>query len=172
MLELIQKTREYLDYLEDHYQNVQKAWSDIQRCCSSLPFVQDQRMHDLLSSEIKQHDVSKLSCFEFTQYRAKFFPTIVEKETRLKHNVKNAFSLAWDHHKLANPHHLDTWTKSKLSPGTRANCVHMIVDFVAMAYTRGEPVDEFYARANISQKLPPWAATLSEDILSRLKSAT
>ena len=27
MQELIQKTREYLDYVERHYNNVQKAWA-------------------------------------------------------------------------------------------------------------------------------------------------
>ena len=39
--EIIQKTREYLDYLEEHYNNVQKAWKIIQDKCKDMPFIYD-----------------------------------------------------------------------------------------------------------------------------------
>ena len=35
MEEEIKKTKEYLDYLQEHYDNVQKAWDIIQCKCQS-----------------------------------------------------------------------------------------------------------------------------------------
>jgi len=38
MLERIKKTREYLDYIEEHYMNVQKAWKELQQKCKEMRF--------------------------------------------------------------------------------------------------------------------------------------
>ena len=41
MQELIQKTREYLDYVERHYNNVQKAWAELNEKCKGKGLWQD-----------------------------------------------------------------------------------------------------------------------------------
>ena len=38
MLELLAKTREYLDYVERHYNNVQKAWKELNEKCKNNGF--------------------------------------------------------------------------------------------------------------------------------------
>lgn len=77
-LEYIQKTREYLDYLERHIRNVQKAWEEIQDKCKDEYFVYDDMYWRALNDDICSHDLSKFSSHEFTQYRANFYP--VESE--------------------------------------------------------------------------------------------
>jgi len=37
--EYIKKTREYLDYLEDHIKNVEKAWEILQEKCKNKNFI-------------------------------------------------------------------------------------------------------------------------------------
>ncbi len=40
-LDLIGKTREYLDYLEEHILNVDRAWKEIQKSCKHMKFIYD-----------------------------------------------------------------------------------------------------------------------------------
>ena len=101
MKDEIQKTREYLDYLENHYNNVQKAWSILQDKCKHMNFIYDDFLHGTIDMEVKLHDISKLSQEEFVQYRVKFFPTKEEKDN---HHclIDLAFDRAWKHHKKEN----------------------------------------------------------------------
>ena len=39
MKETIKKTREYLDYIEEHYLNVQKAFKEIETKCKRMRFI-------------------------------------------------------------------------------------------------------------------------------------
>jgi len=80
MIEKIKKFREYLDYIERHYNNVQKAWELIQEKCKDFNFIYDDNLFFELDGDIKNHDLSKLSSNEFTQYRQFFFPCEGEKK--------------------------------------------------------------------------------------------
>lgn len=135
MKETIQKTREYLDYIERHYDNVQKAWKEIKEKCKHLEILKDENNVAFLDTEILQHDLSKLSEEEFTEYRKTFYPTSKERRAYL--------DKAWYHHKLFNPHHWENWTERK---GSLAylHCIHMIVDWTAMSYDLGGTAKEYY----------------------------
>ena len=67
---------EYLDYIEEHYNNVQEAWKIINDKCQNkgFRFIYDDFVWHTIDSEVKAHDLSKLSPEEFTQYRQFFFP--------------------------------------------------------------------------------------------------
>ena len=111
MKELIQKTREYLDYIEEHYDNVQKAWALLQDKCRDFDFVSDEQLFAVIDEKIKHHDESKLSAEEFTQYRQKFYPTSYETKN------KKLFDRAWEHHKRYNDHHWQNWALNSRQRG-------------------------------------------------------
>ena len=54
MKETIQKFRKYLDYIEEHYNNVQKAWKLLQEKCKSMNFIYDDHLFFTLDAEIKK----------------------------------------------------------------------------------------------------------------------
>lgn len=71
--EKIFKTREYLDYFERHYNNVQKAWKVIQeKCGNDFRFMYDDYVWNCINEDVINHDMSKLSENEFIQYRQFF----------------------------------------------------------------------------------------------------
>ena len=84
MQELIQKTREYLDYVERHYNNVQKAWAELNEKCKGKGFnwLYDDFIWNNINENIKHHDESKLSRYEFVQYRQFFYPTSYEQKDK------------------------------------------------------------------------------------------
>jgi len=103
----ISKFREYLDYFERHYDNVQLAWALINEKCDNkgFKFMYDDFMWNIIDMEVKSHDDSKLSVHEFTQYRNYFFPAQGEEKDN------SSFLVAWEHHKAHNEHHWQNWTK-------------------------------------------------------------
>jgi hypothetical protein len=104
MIEKINKFREYLDYIEEHYNNVQKAWKLINEKCQNknFRFISDDFVWHTIDSEVKQHDMSKLSEQEFTQYRQFFFPSKEEEKMKnylIKHGniIKKKTSIIGRH---------------------------------------------------------------------------
>lgn len=161
MNEKIQKFREYLDYIEEHYNNVQKAWALINEKCQNkhFRFISDDFVWDTINAEVKTHDLSKLSSEEFTQYRQFFFPCTGEKAD------KNLFDQAWQHHKTENEHHWQTWTvKHKENPYADAFLVMNIVDWVAMGFKFNDTAKEYYEKNKDDIQLPEWAITLMYEI--------
>jgi hypothetical protein len=159
------KFREYLDYLEEHLQYVEKAWNTIQVCCKDLRFISDDYYFNLLSAEVRKHDISKFSEHEFMQYRKVFYPT--EGEPKL------SLTTAWDHHKEFNLHHWESWTTQKFSDPNiwEIHCAHMVIDWVAMGYKFGDTAQEFYEKNIDKILLPDKAIKLLIEIFSRLESS-
>lgn len=158
-IEKLKKTREYLDYLERHYNNVQKAWEIVKVALKSEPCIFDDFRYFSIQDELKEHDLSKFSATEFTAYRVKFFPTELEKERSDERHREN-FELAWAHHKASNDHHHETWIKREHGhPYYREwACAQMICDWVAMSLEFGEKSPrEYYAKNMEKIMLPPWA---------------
>jgi hypothetical protein len=137
-LELIEKTREYLDYLERHILNVRKAWIDIKGKCGDMHFVYDDYTRNKIEDEVNNHDLSKLTEQEFVQYRKSFYP--VDEEPKFD------MSEAWEHHKAKNPHHFENWTAAanRNTEHWRIYCVHMLVDWLAMSYEFGDSPRTYY----------------------------
>ena len=153
MKEIIQKFREYLDYIEEHYDNVQEAWKLLnEKCDNSFQFISDDYIWHSIDQNVKNHDLSKLSKEEFTQYRQFFFPVDgAEKD-------KSLFDSAWTNHKEQNPHHWENWTVNyKDHPYAIIYLVENIVDWVAMGFKFGDTAKEFYEKNKENIKLPKWA---------------
>lgn len=161
MKEKIAKFREYLDYIEEHFDNVQKAWALINEKCQNkgFRFISDDFVWNQIYSEVKTHDLSKLSEEEFTQYRQFFFPCDGEEKN------KELFKRAWEHHKKENDHHWQTWTeKHKENPYADAYLVMNIVDWVAMGMKFQSTAREYYEKNENDIAIPDWAVKLMYEI--------
>lgn len=157
----IKKFREYLDYFERHYDNIQKAWALINEKCAGkgFRFMDDPFVWSMVDSDVKFHDESKLSEFEFTQYRNYFFPA--EGETK----NEPAFLEAWEHHKANNEHHWQTWTNRQAdNPYADAFLVTTIIDWVAMGFEFNDTAKTYYENSEEDIKLPSWAVDLMYQI--------
>lgn len=158
---LINKTRQYLDYIDEHYTNVQKAWRIIQdkgagRC---WPFLYDDSKFFILDQMIKQHDVSKLSQEEFVPYRRMFFP-VSEKE---KEEAQAGFDKAWEHHNLNNAHHWENWTTNDICYQD-LELVHNICDWMAMGMKFNDTARDYYEKNREKITIPDWAEKLMYEI--------
>jgi len=163
-LKLIKATRDYLDYLEEHILNVQKAWNEIQEKCADMSFFQCNKTRQQLALEINNHDVSKFSPEEFVQYRKHFFP-ISEYEKRTSN-----FNKAWEHHKKCNSHHWETWTYVQYGEPYewKIDCVHMIIDWMAMGYKFNDTAQEYYEKNKDKINIPKYAEKFMYQIFERL----
>lgn len=154
----LSKTREYLDYIERHYNNVQKAFKEFTRrtchkrfCEKYNDFSFETKLYDGWQYEglrimIEEHDLSKLSKEEFIQYRDNFYPISEE----VKQQNKNDFDMAWEHHKEENKHH---W-QSRVNLPHNNSCsgfyntylaIENAMDWIAMAYEFNEtPLNKYY----------------------------
>jgi len=163
MLEKIKKFREYLDYIERHYNNVQKAWALIKEKCKNLDvdWMTDDARYWQIETNVKLHDLSKLSQQEFTQYRQYFFPC--------KHEVKNKelFKQGWANHKKENLHHWQSWPKSK-SQFKEIYAVEMVIDWVAMSFEFGDTAKAYYEKNKDQIDIPDWSIKLIYEIFDAI----
>ena len=165
MKEKLSKFKEYLDYVERHYNSVQKAWELIKEKCKdkNFRFLSDDYVYGLINQDVIDHDESKLSKEEFTQYRQLFFPTKEEKQHKEK--WKEEFKPAWEHHKANNVHHWQNWTENHANnPHADAFLVMNVIDWVAMGFEFGDTAKEYYERNKSDIHLPDWAEILMYEI--------
>jgi len=165
-LRLIEKTREYLDYIETHVKNVIRAWGELQEKCQDMRFIHDDFVFSQIDGDVKSHDASKLSEQEFIQYRKSFCPVDGEP--------KYDMASAWEHHKENNLHHWENWTKNISLWGDNPykweiHCVHMVIDWMAMGYKFGDTAQEFYEKNKGKIILPSYAIDFIYQIFKRLK---
>lgn len=163
MIDKIRETRKYLDYLEEHYNNVQKAWELLQDKCKDMFFISDDYTYIVLDKCIKEHDESKLSAEEFVQYRMYFFP-VNEKE---KENA--CFDDAWENHKKLNSHHWEHWTKQSKHTYSEIFLIHNIIDWVAMGFKFGDTAQSYYEKNKKEIQFPDWAEKLAYEIFERIE---
>ncbi len=164
MREEIKKTNEYLEYLREHYDNVQKAWRIIQEKGDGkgFDFLYDDFKFHTLDMEILVHDRSKLSKFEFVQYRKKFFPTQCEKENQ-QEKIKQEFTKAWEHHKANNNHHWEHWSKDAFIahyPHDTGMVVHNVCDWMAMGFKFNDTAKDYYEKNKENIMIPGWSKEL------------
>jgi len=164
MQQKLKATRHYLDYVEEHYNNVQTAWFLLQEKCKDMMFVSDKFYFDILSKMIIDHDLSKLSWEEFVQYREKFYSIDIQEEN------SNRFSYAWEHHKKSNEHHWQNWTSNEYGdPFIRVlHCVHMFIDWMAMSIKFGDTAREYYEKNKDKIDLPDYSVELINRIFDRV----
>lgn len=156
----IEQTIAYLDYLERHYNNVQKAWEELNEKCKNKGFIwmSDDFIWNIININIKIHYSPKLTIAEFVPYRQKFFPTALEKNNPERIN-KEEFKSAWKHHLDNNPHHWQHWTsKEYYYPNQKLiYLIENICDWMAMGYEFGDTAKEYYENNKEQIQLPEWA---------------
>lgn len=158
------KTQEqnYLDYINEHINNVQIAWGTMKI-----------KLDDFLPTQVKmdvdklvnEHDRSKFSPEEFDGYRQWYHP--------YKNEEKDAemYNKAWVHHYTNNPHHWQYWKdKEGVSLEQKIPYIlEMIADWTAMGYKFGDTPQEFYEKEKNNIILTDDAREYLEDILKRLE---
>lgn len=150
----IEQTRRYLDYLEEHLKNVQHAFTELSDACEGMMWVGDDCSWHTMRQEVINHDLSKFSKEEFTQYRAAFFPVNAEDKE------KSGFDLAWENHKLENHHHHETAEHY-------LDIVHMVIDWTAMGYKFGDTAQQYYEENSDKIKLSPEHIVFMYEIFER-----
>jgi len=133
----IDESRRYLDYLEEHLENVRRAFNELSKICDGMWWVNDDMSWHTLRRQVELHDLSKFSKEEFVQYRQSFYPT--DSEDHLSNENIKLFDLAWDNHKRCNQHHHETLKN-------RLDVVHMVIDWTAMGYKFGDTAQEYYEK--------------------------
>lgn len=163
-LEYIGRTREYLNYLEEHITNVQRAFEEVKGKCKDLRVIYDDYCYWELESAVDHHDLSKISKEEFVQYREKFFP--VEGETG------SDFNSAWENHKKENAHHWENWTQRDMfNPYEwEVNCTHMVIDWLAMGYKFNDTPRAYFEKNKDRIVLPEHAIRFIYEIFERLET--
>lgn len=162
-LGFVNQTRRYLDYLEKHLKHIARAWSIIEQGCRGMRFLSDDYAYDLLRRQVESHDVSKFSEMEFTRYRKHFYSVKGEKELD--------FDIAWQHHILHNSHHWEGWVEGedKTPPyGKEIDCVHMVINWMAMSFHFGGDPREYYEKNRDTIKLSEDSISFIYEIFSKI----
>lgn len=168
-LAVLGRTREYIDYLAEHYAAVQRAWQVVQRHCADMRFVSDDYVWGSIDGEVREHDRSKLSEEEFVAYRRMYFPTARE-EAEEGPAINRAFDRACQAHLMGNPHHWQTWTtRPQGNPyWVEVQCVHMVLDWMAMGEAHGNTARDYYDAIRDQIRLPGWADLFVNEIFERV----
>lgn len=139
------KREEYLNYIDEHIENVNKVWTNI-LMIPELRYIinggeNNTINEDIICQNISMHDKSKYSEEEFEPYRKNFFPVNnKEKEDNLLD-----FQIAWQHHKNVNKHHWDYWHERGLTNEMPLiYVVEMFCDHAAMSMKFGGTALEWF----------------------------
>lgn len=165
----LDKDKEYVNYIEEHLSNVQKAFNEL--CDKDIPEIQEYLNE--LHQKVKDHDNSKYSDEEFDAYRKNFYPINNEE----KESNKDDFDKAWEHHYRNNDHHWQYWTDddTNLKPFSEQNereirlaYLEMIIDWTAMGYKFGDTAYQYYKEHENEIKLYPqlkdWIINIMEEL--------
>lgn len=166
--ELISKTKEYRDYIDNHIANVQKAWNIIEKAVTKYKLDgwgkhRAGNAFITIDELVRNHDKSKYFPEEFERYRKRFYPVIGETFD------ESEFNEAWKHHQGNNLHH---WQSMKVinyeHPFILEYTVEMICDWFAMAMQFNEGHRDYYNKNKDNIELLEWQHELIEIIYTAL----
>ena len=163
---VIQKEKEYMDYINKHIQRVIEAYNKLRH----IDFGDDEINRGFLDlgPEIEDHDKSKFSDEEFDYYRIKFYPVSdVEQE-----DIDELFEKAWDHHYKVNPHHPEHYWNKEL--GTSEDMpAKYIAEMICDWYSFGDAYKWWNnnpdGREKKSKIMSPHTLRLTEKIIEKIK---
>ena len=162
----------YLDYVNNHIENVQKAWNEEVSLLED-DFIKEHK--DDLAAQIAAHDASKYDEEEFDAYRANYNP--INDQEKIDNEAN--FQAAWYHHFQNNPHHWQHWIdeKGELKPLTDEDAVksayiEMICDWQAMGYVFGDTAKQYYDQNKDIIKIYPELKDWFEGLLDQLEDLT
>ena len=140
---IIEKEKEYLNYIEEHIGNVKLAYQTFlvpllsnEISCNTVSESTLKEAIKLAEQRIQIHDESKYSDEEFKPYRVHHHPTRIELQ--LDEDTKNEnerlYEKAWEHHYRNNDHHPQYWKKEdgSMEDMSLDAIVEMICDWEAM----------------------------------------
>lgn len=169
--ELLEKTAEYMGYIERHKENVAKAWGELRSALKDIELFQRQKILDEMNWRIRCHDDSKMSEEEFLPYRQHFFPVSGEEADEAK------FKLAVERHHHINDHHWQYWIDCSGEfiayydiDAKICAYLEMICDWQAMGYSEGLSAPEYYKTNKDDIKIDPNWVSLVEEILDLLEN--
>ena len=165
------KEEEYLDYINTHKANVEKAWDIIKEFDNS--YIQN-NLYDL-DRNIKDHDNSKYDDEEFEYYRKKYFPINDDEASEVMDKIQDIFWL----HYSKNPHHWEYWLdENKELDYTKHNednidntvmmaYIEMFCDWASFGLKQDNPreVRSWYINEKPKMTLFPAEQEVLEDIL-------
>ena len=134
--EYIKTSREYIDYLDLHIRKVHLAYNVILAMLDGMPAINSVVDWGVIAEDTINHDVSKFSMEEFTQYRDYFYPLANETQKEMAAN-KKLMDIAWEHHKLNNRHHHESIQDEN-------HVISMVIDWTAMGYVFGGTAQDWY----------------------------
>lgn len=159
-IEVINKEKEYLNYIENHVNRVKKAYNDYFVPLLNIDNMDTtnfsfQELKDAIREAepiIDNHDLSKYSSIEFYPYRMKYYPTNTEKNDKeLMEINKEKYKNAWIHHYKNNPHHPEYWVNdinSSINDMELKYIVEMLCDWMSF----GDNTKEWYENKAVDEK--------------------
>lgn len=178
----LEKEQEYLDYINDHIVNVNKAFElymlDILNMNNISILVSDQDIKEAiikLKPLIPTHDASKFSDSEFDGYRMKWYPTKTElakmsENEEFKKLVYDRYDKCWEHHYKVNQHHPKHWVDPDTGIANDMSLdaiIEMLCDWEAMSLKFGTSTLKWYENDAKDEKAAFSAKTkeIVEDLL-------
>ena len=177
------KVQEYLDYINEHIQNVVLMFNrdfypflaNEDKIIPNEYFNKDEFKAAIeeLAGEINNHDASKYSEEEFSAYRRHFHPTKAEEAEEDQQTQRDEFEAAWEHHYTSNPHHPQYWLNKDTGVSTDMSLraiIEMICDWNAMSYKfHQNTIDWYESKADKEKKaMTDRTKAITEFILYKL----
>ena len=163
---LLQKTGEYMGYIDTHKKNVILAWGELKQALKGVSFLTRDSILDEMGYRARNHDHSKYSVGEFLAYRQRFYPVPGE-------DVSEAdFQKAWEMHYRTNDHHWQNWdvhndTYYGMVDFT-CQCLEMICDWQAMGYVFGDNAIAYYEKNKGEMEMSDARRNFVEEVLALL----
>lgn len=182
----IETIRKYLEYVDEHLENVQTAWIRFREMDKAAQadgagtFLADDFLYWEIDTHVRHHDISKMSASELVQY-AEWFCGPHGKNCDISDDggfgdkehkkAQAAFAEAWEHHKDNNPHHWEHWTvKNQGYPNEwYVHCICMVIDWMAMGIKFGDTAEDYYTKNRKKINLPEHGHRLCCEIFERLR---
>ena len=158
-LQKVEHTRQYLDYLEKHYNSVQKAWNIIKKTFKHWEMLQDPKIVKAVEKEIREHDLSKFDPVEFDAYRRRFYP--IDGEDKNSPDIDKAFKGHIEN--PANSHHYEQWPRK--SKNKEVDFLHMLSDWYGMELSGHGNNKNYYAKVKDKMNIPDWAREKLEEMI-------
>jgi hypothetical protein len=162
--ERLSKEQEYMEYINNHIANVQKAYATY-----FLPLLNINNISSLVSDEelkqaiennrirIETHDASKYSDDEFYGYRQKWYPTRSEQNADDEYHtlITQNYEKCWEHHYTVNDHHPLHWVDKAsgiVKDMTLDAIVEMLCDWEGMSMKFGGSTVDWYTNKAQDEK--------------------
>lgn len=124
----------YSGYIQEHRNNVKRAWCEANSSLTSKLRLSSTEMR-MISERVEVHDGTKYHEDEFDAYRMKFYPAMEDPPQII---VDKNFNIAWLHHIHHNKHHWEHWVipalKNQPLDMDYMSIIEMLMDWKAMGY--------------------------------------